>query len=181
MFHPPPPLPLFAVLRSPSPPPLGAFQSQTPEARAPSSGDRSLASIVTPSGAPSGKIAPQPVSGGGGETGAVSFVDSPRRQRIGAHGATCGDRDDDADADSVVFGSPNGARDDDGSRNPIARVPARSRGEAGAVLEAASGRGGGRDTPSRVRGGGDNDLYFDPVLNCYYDRAADKYYGLPRR
>lgn len=26
--------------------------------------------------------------------------------------------------------------------------------------------------------GVNSELYFDPVLNCYYDRVADKYYGL---
>lgn len=33
-----------------------------------------------------------------------------------------------------------------------------------------------------MRGGkaaGGEELLFDPVLNCYYDKASDKYYGLP--
>ena len=176
-FHLPPLVPLYTHASISFPPLLVAFQSQSPEARAPLSGDRSSAPTMSPFGGPSAKTAPEAVSGGGGEAGAVSFVDSPQRQRIGAHGATCSNRNDDADADSVVFGSPEGARDD-GSREPVARVPARSRGEVGIASEAARGRGGGRDILPRARGG-DNDLYFDPVLNCYYDRAADKYYGLP--
>lgn len=156
-----------------------AFRSQSPEARASLPGDRSSAQTITPFGGPSAKTAPQAVSGGGGETVAVSFVDSPPpRQRIGAHGAACSNRNDDADADSVIFGSPKKALDD-GFREPVARVPARSRGEVSAVSEAARGRGGERDTSPQAQGGGANDLYFDPVLNCYYDRAADKYYGLP--
>ncbi|CAB1103639.1 unnamed protein product [Ectocarpus sp. CCAP 1310/34] len=38
-----------------------------------------------------------------------------------------------------------------------------------------------RSDLEELKGGGrekDNELYFDPVLNCYYDRTADKYYEL---
>ncbi|CAM9375207.1 unnamed protein product [Laminaria digitata] len=160
--------------------------SHSPEVGgAPLSGDRSSAPATAPFGDdPSAKTAPQAVSaGGGGEIGAVSFVEPPRHyQRIGAHGATtCKNRnDDDTDVDSVVFGSPEGGAREDGSREPVARVSAQSRREVGAASEVGRGRDGGRGTPTPPQAqGGRNDLYFDPVLNCYYDRAADKYYGLP--
>lgn len=161
-----------------SPTPLVAFHSQSPsQARAPLSGDRST---TTPHGDPLANTTPSAISGAGGGTGAVSIADAPGRHRIGARGATRSNRNDDTDADSVVFGSPKGVRDDDPREQSVARVPARSRGEFGAVSETSRGRERGNDggTPPQAQGGGDNDLYFDPVLNCYYDRVADKYYGL---
>lgn len=56
-----------------------------------------------------------------------------------------------------------------------------SRGGGGGVVGgvatnmAVDGRRGDRETSAN---GKDGELFFDPVLNCYYDRAADKYYGL---
>lgn len=40
---------------------------------------------------------------------------------------------------------------------------------------AVDGRRGDGKTSANAK---DSELFFDPVLNCYYDRAADKYYGL---
>lgn len=81
-------------------------------------------------------------------------IETSSRQRA----SECdGGHDDDDDVDSVVLGS----RGSTSSPTP--------REEEGGE-KTRSQQGGGR--------GKDNELYFDPVLNCYYDRTADKYYEL---
>lgn len=69
-------------------------------------------------------------------------------------------------------------RDNDETRS-LGGVPSR-RGGGGVVGGAArsmavEGGPGGGEASANAKSG---ELFFDPVLNCYYDRAADKYYGL---
>lgn len=58
---------------------------------------------------------------------------------------------------------------------PGARAGPAAEGGKGAVKREVRGRGGGVEHDSEEV---NSELYFDPVLNCYYDRVADKYYGL---
>jgi len=100
---------------------------------------------------------------------------SPKRHQRG-RGFDANNVED--DTDSVVLGS----RDSTASAAPGEESAGEGIGGGGAGRPAEGGKREARD-----RGGGDrhedgeggsSDLYFDPVLNCYYDREADKYYGL---
>ncbi|CAM9243736.1 unnamed protein product [Ectocarpus fasciculatus] len=82
----------------------------------------------------------------------ATSIETSSRQRV-----TERDGDHDDDVDSVVLGS-RGSTSSPAPREEEGGEKTRSR------------QGGGR--------GKDDELYFDPVLNCYYDRAADKYYEL---
>lgn len=75
-------------------------------------------------------------------------------------------------ADSVVLGSrgsTTSAPSKEGVDPEAICGRARSQAEGIGVAKTET-----RDQKER----GNDELYFDPVLNCYYDRVADKYYGL---
>lgn len=106
-----------------------------------------------------------------------SSVSSPPRRRVSAYDNDSGNLD--GDIDSVVFGSTGGHGE--GFRDSGASLTGAGRGvekETGKTFRESVGDGEGpRGEPLQVREG-DEELYFDPILNCYYDRATDKYYGL---
>lgn len=90
---------------------------------------------------------------------------------------------DDGETDSVVLGSRDSTASAAGTpgggtveEEPGVRVGPAAKGEDGVVKREGRGRRG--DGVRHDCEGGDSELYFDPVLNCYYDRVADKYYGL---
>lgn len=58
---------------------------------------------------------------------------------------------------------------------PGARAEPAAEAGDGVVKRGVRDRGGGVEHDPEE---GNSELYFDPVLNCYYDRVADKYYGL---
>lgn len=88
---------------------------------------------------------------------------------------------DDGDADSVVLGSRASTASVAPGEGTVEEEPgtfagSTAEGREGVVKRRARDRGGGveHDSDEEVN----SQLYFDPVLNCYYDRVADKYYGL---
>lgn len=93
------------------------------------------------------------------------------------------DRNEDGDVDSVVLGSRDSAAspalkddaaegtDEHGSL-PVVQE------EEGRQENTKSRRSGAEECAPLETKGTDSELYFDPVLNCYYDRVADKYYAL---
>lgn len=89
---------------------------------------------------------------------------------------------DDA-TDSVVLGSRDSttsaaSREGVGAEATCGRARSPVEGMVGVAKTETRDQGGGvrHDRVQKERGNGE--LYFDPVLNCYYDRAADKYYEL---
>lgn len=85
----------------------------------------------------------------------------------------------DGDTDSVVLRSRASTASAAPGEGTVEGEPGAHAGtakrEEGVVKREARDRAGGARHGSE---GGNGELYFDPVLNCYYDRVADKYYGL---
>lgn len=171
-------LPLWALLV------LGC--SRSPETRALFTGDRSPAPMRTAGTGGDGPVKTNALvnrhSTGGSNP--VTLIFSPRHARTSLYDSSDGG----GDVDSVVFGSAGGGYGEGSpgsvvppsagsGRNTARNTKAPTQGQQGADETAIRQGGGGRDTSLRA-GGDDDELYFDPVLNCYYDRAANKYYGL---
>lgn len=95
----------------------------------------------------------------------------------------------DGDNDSVVFGSTGegaGRGCNSSTRDLLSAEAAAAAAAAVADLplenvhHLSQGRAPERRKGvDRTRQGVEQELLFDPVLNCYYDNASDKYYGLP--
>lgn len=92
-------------------------------------------------------------------------------------------RDEDGDIDSVVLGSRDStvsaAFREDGAEGTGGHDSLPMKGSKGGAQDSAKSPSpeGEECAPSKPKKD-DRELYFDPVLDCYYDRVADKYYGL---
>lgn len=157
--------------------------SQSPEKRAPFTGNYSparasaVAENLQADSSTTKILGSSSSSGHGRPNGSTAspFESLDYRQRESIGDAS----NDDGDTDSVVLGSRastasvapgEGAVEEE----PGARAGSAAEGEERVKRETRD-RGGGLQHDSD---GGSSQLYFDPVLNCYYDRVADKYYGL---
>eukprot|EP00752_Nemacystus_decipiens_P008031 g7177.t1 len=101
-------------------------------------------------------------------------LDCRQRASVGCVG------NDGGDSDSVVLGSrasTASAAPGEGAaeEEPNGRAGPAAEGGGEVDKREVRDRGGGVE---RDPEGANSELYFDPVLNCYYDKVADKYYGL---
>lgn len=170
---------MFALLSSRT----AVSLSQSPETRAPFTGNYSLARVsaaaanIHTDSSTTAKILGSSRGHGrpnGRTASPCGSLDYRQRASVGDVG------NDEGDTDSVVLGSRDStasAAPGEGTaeEEPGARAGPAAEGREGAVKREVRGRGGGVQHESE---GGNSELYFDPVLNCYYDRVADKYYGL---